>query len=98
MPAPIPIGVTQSFSNVPGASLATANFTMPGGIAVMTFQPIDVNNPGAAYLYDSDDTLIATLKAEGHETFQVPHNGGTYYFKATLGAKILAATQPSIWR
>lgn len=97
MSAPIPIGVTASFSPV-GVNTRTSSFTLPQGIAVVTFQPVDVNNPGIATLYDSIDNVILTLNAEGYETFQVPFDGLSYYFKATRGAQLLAATQPSVWR
>ena len=98
MVAPVPIGPTASFSNVPAGSIATATFKFGVGYAVITFQPIDVDNPGTATLYDSTDTAVATLSTEGYESFVVPSTGDTYYFKATLGAKLLAMTQPSAWR
>ncbi len=97
MTAPIPAGVTASFSPV-GVNVQTANFTMPEGVAVITFQPVDPNNPGVVTLYDSAANVILTINAEGYETFQVAPGGGTYYFKGTLGARLLAATVPSIWR
>jgi hypothetical protein len=98
MTAPVPIGVTASFNAV-GKNVATGNFSFSeAGIATITFQPVDVNNPGVATLYDSTNNVIQTISAEGYETFQLPLGGGTYYFKATLGANILAATLPSIGR
>ncbi len=98
MTTPVPIGVTASISPVASGSIATRSFTMPEGIAVVTFQPLNVNDPGVVTLYDSGNNVILTINAEGYETFQVPLGGGTYYFKATLGAQLLAATVPSVWR
>lgn len=96
MAAPIPIGPTASFSNVPAGSIATSTFTMGDGTAVVTFQPVDVNNPGVVTLYDnSDNSAVLTLNSEGYEMAVVPPGGKTYYFKATLGAKILAMTLPT---
>jgi len=97
MVAPVPIGPTASFSNVPAGSIATATFTFGEGYAVVVFQPIDVNNPGVATLYDSGNNAVVTLDSEGFDSIIVPAGGMTYYFKATLGAKVLAVTQPTIW-
>lgn len=96
--APIPIGITASFANVRTDSVATATFTMSEGMSIVTFQPVDWNNPGVATLYDSDGNTIVTMNSGGYETVQVPAGGKSYYFKATLGANILAMTQPTIWR
>ena len=98
MSTPIPTGMTASFSAVPKGSVATANFSFGRGYAVVTFQPVDVNNPGVATLYDSDGNVILTMDREGYANAMVPEGGATYYFKATLGANILAMTQPTIWR
>lgn len=97
MTAPLPIGVTASISPVL-VNVNTRTFAMPEGMAVVTFHPVDVNNPGIATLYDSAGNVILTINAEGYETFQVPLGGMTYYFAATLGAALLAATVPSVWR
>lgn len=96
MVAPVPIGPGQSFSAVPANSIATANFAFDEGLAVVTFQPVDVNNPGVATLYDSGDAVILTLDHEGYANHIVPRGGATYYFKATKGARILAMTRPTI--
>ncbi len=95
--SPVPIGVTASFKDV-GINVATANFTFDEGFAVVTFQPRDPNNTGLAYLYDSDSNLILTFDREGYQTHAVPAGGKTYYFKASLGANMLAMTRPSLWR
>ncbi len=97
MTAPVPTGPTASFAAVQN-NVATANFSFGGGYAVVTFQPVDVNNPGVATLYDSADNVILTMDHEGYANAMVPDGGATYYFKATLGANILAMTQPTIWR
>jgi hypothetical protein len=97
MVAPVPIGPGTSFSAV-GVNIATSNFTLGEGYAIMTFQPLDVNNPGVATLYDSDGNTIIALDREGYGNVMVPSGGLTYYFKATLGAKLVALTQPTTWR
>lgn len=98
MVAPVPIGVTASFSNVPAGSIATSTFTFSdSGIAVVTFQPVSLDTPGVVTLYDSSNNVVTTLNSEGYETVIVPNGGASYYFKATLGANILAMTMPSIW-
>lgn len=98
MVAPVPIGPGVSFSNVRAGSIATSNFTLGEGYAVVTFQPVDVNDPGVVTLYDSSGNVVLTLNSEGYEPAVVPLGGMTYYFKATLGAKLLAMTQPTVWR
>jgi hypothetical protein len=97
MPAyPIPIGITASFNNVRTDSVATADFTMPSGTAVVTFQPVDPNDPGVATLYDNaDDSVVVTMKSAGYDIVSVPQGGKTYYWKATKGANILAMTIPN---
>ena len=99
MTSPVPTGVGVSFAKV-DKNAATKTFSFgEQGIVVLTFQPVDVNNPGVVTLYDSSDNVIVTMNTEGYETFQVPVGGASYYFKATLGANILAATIPSVgWR
>lgn len=97
MTSPVPIGPTASFADV-ARNVSTGNFSFGGGYAVVTFQPADLDDPGTVTLYDSDDNTILTMKAEGYESFIVPPAGATYYFTATKGANILAATQPTIWR
>lgn len=98
MTSPVPIGPTASFANVPAGSIATGNFSFGEGYTIVTFQPVNVNDPGVATLYDSGGTAIAVLSTEGYESFVVPSGGATYYFTATKGANILAATQPTVWR
>lgn len=98
MVAPVPIGPGAVFSDVPAGSVATAEFTLGEGYAVVTFQPVDIQNPGVATLYDGDDVAVLTIDAEGYSPAIVPPGGGTYYFKATLGAKRLAMTLPTVWR
>jgi hypothetical protein len=94
---PIPIGVTQSFSAVPGG-VQTKHFNFPEGYAIVTFRPADVNNPGTATLYDSGNNDIMDMTTPGWYEMIVPLGGGTYYFKTTADAKTLAMTQPSIMR
>ena len=94
---PVPIGVGASFKDVQN-NVATANFTFDEGFVVVTFQPRDPNNTGTATLYDSDGNTILTIDREGYQTHMVPAGGKTYYFKATLGANMLAMTRPSVWR
>lgn len=98
MVAPVPIGPGQSFSNVAKNSIATSTFSMGEGYAVVTFQPLVLSDPGVVTLYDSSDNVILTMNSEGYEAVVVPNGGASYYFKATLGAKILAMTQPTAWR
>ena len=99
MPTPVPIGVGQSFSNVPVNSIVTATFGLDAGAAVATFQAIDKNDPGVVTLYDGDDNVVITMDREGYSNVIVPYGGLTYYFAATKGAKLLALTHPSIgWR
>ena len=89
---PIPEGLTAS-SSAPFDSVATANATFSdGGNAVLTFQPVDPNNPGVATLYDSGNNALVTMNQGGYAAFYIPTGGGTYYWKATLGANIVAIT------
>lgn len=97
MSAPLPTGPTASFPAV-RVNVATSNFTFGEGYAIVTFQPVNVNDPGIATLYDSAGNVILTMDAEGYSPFNVPIGGGTYYFAATKGANILAMTQPTEWR
>jgi hypothetical protein len=92
---PPPIGPGVSFSNVP-LNTNTTFFEMGKGYAVMTFQPVDVNNPGVATLYAKGGTVLLTMDREGYANWYVPIDNSTYYFAATLGAKFLALTQPTI--
>jgi hypothetical protein len=97
MTAPIPTGPTASFPAVK-SNVATGNFTFGEGQAIVTFQPVSLNDPGVATLYDSAGNVILTMDAEGYSPVVVPVGGQTYYFSATKGANILAMTQPTIWR
>src|SRR6185436_15383716 len=97
MVSPVPIGPTASFSNVPAGSIATATFTMGEGLAIVTFQPVRLSDPGVATLYDSGNNVILTMNSEGYDNVQVPTGGASYYWKATLGAKVLAMTMPTVW-
>src|SRR5574340_702651 len=94
---PIPEGVTASFSQVrPGN---TATFGLDAGLAIVTFQPADINNPGTLTLYDNTTgNTMGTLTAAGYMPFQVPPGGGTYYFNATLPVQLVAATTPNSLR
>jgi hypothetical protein len=99
---PIPEGQTSSFS-FPAAGVNTATFTLPGGAqAVVTFQPLDYNNPGTLTLSDSAGNTILTMLAGGYAGWTVPNiatGAGTgYYFNATAGAQLVAATVPNSLR
>lgn len=95
---PIPEGVTSSFS-FPQAGANTATFTLPGSAqAVITFQPLDMNNPGVLTLYDSGNVAIFTMLAAGYAPLIVPGAGASYYISTTLGAKLVAATVPNSLR
>lgn len=96
MVAPVPIGVGASFPDVRANSLPTTSFEFSEGPVVVTFQPVDLNSPGVATLYDSADVAILTMDREGYSNHIVPRGGATYYFKATKGARILAMTRPTI--
>lgn len=98
MPWPIPEGITAS-SRALFDSVATANATFSdGGRAVLTFQPVDPDNPGVATLYDSSGTVQMTMNHGGYANIVIPQGGATYYWTATLGANIVAITLPSNWR
>lgn len=95
---PVPIGVGASFSPV-AAVVATNSFTIgTPGYAIVTFQPLDVNDPGLVTLFDSAANTILTMDRAGYENVMVPGGGLTYYFTASKGAALLAMTSPSIWR
>ena len=99
MSTQVPIGVGQSFSDVPINSVVTTTFGLDAGYAIVTFQAIDRNDPGVATLFDGDGNTIVTLDEEGYANVFVPSGGKTYYFSATKGANLLALTHPSIgWR
>ncbi len=92
--APIPNGVTASFAALK-PNVNSATFAMGEGVVVITFQPADVNDPGVLSLYTSGGTLLITMMAIGHATYQVPSGGASYYFSGTKGAAIAAMTLPN---
>jgi hypothetical protein len=94
---PIPEGVTASFS-APKAGANTATFTLPYGLAVLTFQPVDANAPGTVTLYDSAGNSVLTMNHAGHYSLAVPAGGKSYYFNPSAGANLLAATIPNSLR
>lgn len=96
--SPVPTGVGVSFSPVKIASVATSTFSFGPGMAIITFQPVNPNDPGVVTLYDSSGNAIFTMDREGYATEMVPEGGKSYYFGATKGANLLAMTQPSLWR
>lgn len=91
---PIPVGIGWSVSNVQ-PNVQTPTQGLDAGFAIATFQPVDVNNPGTATLYNSAGTVILTLTQGGYGEFMVPVGGASYYFIATNGAAVLAATRPN---
>jgi hypothetical protein len=96
MPAfPMPEGPSASFAN-PAPGVNTKTFALPDQAQVIvTFNPIDVNNPGTLILYDSGANAIVTMQAAGYAAFIVPAGGASYYFNASLGANQIAATIPA---
>jgi len=94
---PLPIGVTASFSPV-AAGISTGTSALDAGGAVMTYQPLDVNDAGTVTLYDSAANVIGTLTAGGYLAFMVPAGGKSYYMNATKGAQLLAITLPNSLR
>jgi len=94
MPTPVPEGVTASFANVVQGG-TTANFHMDEGLAVMTYQPADSNNPGTATLYTSAGVSVTSCTEPGYADFAVPVGGGSYYFVTTEAANLIAGTMPS---
>jgi hypothetical protein len=90
---PPPTG--PGFSYSPVAAGNTPTQALPGGYyAVVTFQPLDFNNPGVCTLYDVNGNVVVTLTAAGYAEFLTPPNGQSYYFNTTAGAQLLAATMP----
>src|SRR5512146_203447 len=94
MSVPVPEGVGASFSNVVAGG-TTGNFHLDEGVAIMTFQPADVNQPGTATLYTSAGTAVTSCTAAGYADFVVPVGGQTYYFTVTAATNLLAGTMPS---
>ncbi len=92
----IPIGITASFSNV-AANVKTPKFTMPGSMAIVFFNPADVNNAGTLTLFDSSDNVLMTMTVPGHYPWQVPQidGGAIYYFSSTADISTVAMTIPN---
>ena len=91
---PVPVGAGYSFRNVAPA-VNTKKFDLPAGDYILTFQPIDVNNPGTLILYDNSNVAQVTMLAAGYATFK-PITGGLtgYYFTASAGANMAAIIAP----
>ena len=90
---PVPVGVGASVS--PAAVGNTATFTIDAGLAVVTFNPADVNNPGTLTLYDQNANSVLTMTAGGYAVFMVPVGGLGYYVNLTQPAKTVALTRPN---
>lgn len=102
MPFPLPTGNTASFSNPP-AGVNTATFTLQAGsMVIVTFQPLDLNNPGTLTMTEDDgSTVVLTMTEGGYARYDVPSTpdfGESYYFNATNGAQLVAATVPNSLR
>lgn len=94
---PVPIGVTNSFSNL-AANVSSATFGLDAGFEyLVTFQPVDTNNPGSLVLYDSGNNALLTMTNPFvYGTYAMGAAASGYYFKASLGAQLAAITSPSI--
>jgi hypothetical protein len=63
---------------------------------VVTFNPVDPENPGVLRLYDSSDTAVLEMPQGGSYGFSSP--GGTgFYFKATKGARNASIVEPTLF-
>lgn len=98
---PIPIGVTTSFANVAvGVNTSTFSILPDGpdkgsaGFFVVTFQPVDQNNPGTVTLVDGNGNTQLTMTSGGYAFLYAVASSG-WYFTNTLGANILAITNPT---
>jgi hypothetical protein len=94
MSASIPEGETTSFSKVQ-AGVPTGTFTFPGGFVVITFNPVDENQPGTLTLYDSGNNSLLVMPQGGRYPFQVPSGGASYYFSSTAAIATVAMTLPN---
>ena len=93
---PQPAGPGTSFADLPPAANSTT-FSVPAGNGlIVTFNPIDVSNPGVAYLYDSAGTAVVTMEQGGSFGFSSPGGSG-FYFKATLGARNVSVIEPTLF-
>ncbi len=92
--ASIPNGITTSFSNVQ-PNVSTPTFTFPGGVVVITFNPLNVDSPGVLTLYDSAGNVLLTMTQQGSYPWQVPAPTAAYYFTSTAAIGTVAMTLPN---
>lgn len=92
---PVPIGVGTSFSDL-APNVATRTFEIRlGNGYIVTFNPVDVNDPGVLTLYDSANTAILTMAQGGSYGLSTPTGTG-FYFKGTKGARNASVVDPTI--
>lgn len=92
---PIPIGEGNSVADlIP--TVASRTFTLErGNDYVVTFNPVNIDDPGVLYLYDSANTVLLTMNQGGSYGLSTP--GGTgFYFKGTKGARNASVINPTI--
>lgn len=89
---PLPLGISDSHHNV-NAGDNSRKFDIPAGNYVVTFQPVDVNNPGTLTLYDHSANVLVTMAMGGYAVFISGGSTGCY-FSNPNGIKIAAITTP----
>jgi hypothetical protein len=87
----------------PGSSVAdlaplvrSRTLSVPSGNGmVVTFNPVDVGDPGVATLYDSSDVAVLVMEQGGSYGFSSVGGDG-FYFKATKGARNVSVVEPTL--
>lgn len=92
---PVPVGAGDTVCNLRPATKSRM-FDLTRLNYLITFQPVDVNDPGTLILYDGSNTAMVTLNAGGYATFTPVASGVqyNYYFIASNGANIASIIAP----
>lgn len=91
-----PIGPGTSISELAPAPAASRTFDIARGTYVVTYNPVDVNNPGVLYLYNSSDVVVLDMPQGGSYGLTVAADGTGFYFKGTRGARNASVIEPTI--
>ena len=98
----IPVGLSQSFTTIP-ANTKSPPLAFPatqyesGGVAIITFIPADLVNPGTCTLCSADGTVLLTMTTGGNYPFFVD-SSLSYYFISTAAIAQCALTYKPLLR
>lgn len=92
---PVPIGPGTSFSDLAPQKASAAFGIASGNGYTVTFNPVDISDPGTLTLYDSSNVAVLVMNQGGSYGFSTPAGTG-FYFKGTKGARNASVIEPSI--